>query len=61
MLKFILSQVRTLRLVSYDQVDLKVVYFHIQIVQRHKLFFRFAFGGKAYHFLVLLFGLALAL
>ncbi len=34
--------------------------FHIQVVQRHRRFLRFAFGGKAYQYKVLLFGLALA-
>ncbi len=34
--------------------------FHIQVVQRHRRFLRFAFGGKAYQYKVLPFGLALA-
>ncbi len=37
---------------------MKDAYFHIQVVQRHRKFLRFAFGGKAYK--VLPFGLALA-
>ncbi len=41
-------------------IDLKDAYFHIQIVQRHRRFLRFAFGGKAYQYKVLPFGLALA-
>ncbi len=41
-------------------IDLKDVYFHIQVVQRHRRFLRFAFGGKAYQYKVLPFGLALA-
>ncbi len=42
------------------KVDLKDAYFHIQVVQRHRKFLRFAFGGKAYQYKVLPFGLALA-
>ncbi len=42
-------------------IDLKDAYFHIQVVQRHRKFLRFAFGGKAYQYKVLPFGLALAL
>ncbi len=41
-------------------IDLKDAYFHIQVVQRHRRFVRFAFGGKAYQYKVLPFGLALA-
>ncbi len=41
-------------------IDLKDAYFHIQVVQRHRRFLRFAFGGKAYQYMVLPFGLALA-
>ncbi len=41
-------------------IDLKDVYFHIQVVQRHRRFLRFAFGGKAYQYKVLPCGLALA-
>ncbi len=41
-------------------VDMKDTYFHIQVVQRHRKFFSFAFGGKAYQYKVLPFGLALA-
>ncbi len=41
-------------------IDLKDAYFHIQVVQRHRRFLRFAFGGKAYQYRVLPFGLALA-
>ncbi len=40
--------------------DLKDAYFQIQVVQRHRRFLRFAFGGKAYQYKVLPFGLALA-
>ncbi len=41
-------------------IDLKDAYFHIQVVQRHRRFLRFAFGGKACQYKVLPFGLALA-
>ncbi len=41
-------------------IDLKDMYIHIQVVQRHRRFLRFAFGGKAYQYKVLPFGLALA-
>ncbi len=41
-------------------IDLKDAYFHIQVVQRNRRFLRFAFGGKAYQYKVLPFGLALA-
>ncbi len=41
-------------------IDLKNAYFHIQVIQRHRRFLRFAFGGKAYQYKVLPFGLALA-
>ncbi len=30
-------------------IDLKDAYFHIQVVQRHRRFLRFAFGEKAYN------------
>ncbi len=41
-------------------IDLKDAYFHIQVIQRHRRFLRFAFGGKAYQYKVLPFDLALA-
>ncbi len=41
-------------------IGLKDAYFHIQVVHRHRRFLRFAFGGKAYQYKVLPFGLALA-
>ncbi len=41
-------------------IDLKDAYFHIQVIQRHRRFLRFAFGGKAYQYKVLPFGLAMA-
>ncbi len=41
-------------------IDLKDAYFHIQVIRRHRKFLWFAFGGKAYQYKVLPFGLALA-
>ncbi len=57
-LKSILSQVQEGD--WFVTVDLKDAYFHIQVVQRHRKFLRFAFGGKACQYKVLPFGLALA-
>ncbi len=41
-------------------IDLKDAYFHISIHPCHRRFLRFAFGGKAYQYQVLPFGLALS-
>ena len=41
-------------------IDLKDAYFHISILPCHRRFLRFAFGGKAYQYWVLPFGLALS-
>src|SRR4029434_7649301 len=41
-------------------IDLKDAYFHVPIHHRHRRFLRFAFGGIAYQFNALPFGLALA-
>ncbi len=41
-------------------IDLKDAYFHISILPCHRRFLRFAFGGKAYQYRVLPFGLALS-
>lgn len=41
-------------------IDLKDAYFHISILPSHRKFLRFAFGGKAYQYKVLPFGLALS-
>ncbi len=57
-MKTIMSQVQ--RGDWFVTIDLKDAYFHIQVVQRHRRFLRFAFGGKAYQYKVLPFGLALA-
>ncbi len=58
MLKTIMSQIQGGD--WFVTIDLKDAYFHIQVVQRHRKFLRFAFGGKAYQYKVLTFGLALA-
>ncbi len=44
----------------FVRIDLKEAYFHISILPCHKRFLRFAFGGKAYQYWVLWFGLALS-
>jgi hypothetical protein len=41
-------------------IDLKDAYFHISILPSHRKFLRFAFGGEAYQYRVLPFGLALS-
>ncbi len=41
-------------------IDLKDTYFHISILPCHRRFLRFTFGGKAYQYGVLPFGLALS-
>ncbi len=41
-------------------IDLKDAYFHIEILPQHRKFLRFAFGGEAYQYRVLPFGLALS-
>ncbi len=40
-------------------IDLKDAYFRIQVIQLHRRFLRFAFGGKAYQYKVLPFSLAM--
>ncbi|XDV44749.1 hypothetical protein PO909_012989 [Leuciscus waleckii] len=42
-------------------IDLKDAYFHVSILPQHRKFLRFAFGGEAYQYRVLPFGLALSL
>ncbi len=44
----------------FVMIDLKVAYFHISIFPYHRKFLRFAFGGRAYQYRVLPFGLALS-
>ncbi len=41
-------------------IDLKDAYFHVEILPQHRKFLRFAFGGEAYQYRVLPFGLALS-
>ncbi len=57
-LKQILAQIRPGD--WFASVDLKDVYFHIQIAPHHRRFLRFAFENTAYQYSVLPFGLALA-
>ncbi len=57
-IKIIMSQVQEGD--WFVTIDLKDAYVHIQVVQRHRRFLRFAFGGKDYQYKVLPFGLALA-
>ncbi len=57
-LKTIMSQIRVGD--WFVTVDLKDACFHIQVIRRHRKFIRFAFGGKAYQYKALPFGLALA-
>ncbi len=57
-LKTIMSQIQGGN--WFVTIDLKHAYFHIQVVRWHRKFLRFAFGGKAYQYKVLPFGLALA-
>uniref|UniRef100_A0A8C1JST9 ribonuclease H n=1 Tax=Cyprinus carpio TaxID=7962 RepID=A0A8C1JST9_CYPCA len=45
---------------GFVTIDLKVAYFHVSILPTHRNFLRFAFGGKAYQYWVLPFGLALS-
>ncbi len=59
MLKTIMSQIRVGD--WFVTVDQKYTYFLIQIIWQHRKFLRLAFGGKAYQYKVLPFGLALAL
>ncbi len=58
MMKSIMSQIQGED--RFVTINLKDAYIHIQVVQRHRKFLRFAFGGKAYQYKVLPFGLALA-
>ncbi len=57
-LKTIMSRIRVGD--WFVTVNQKDAYFHIQVIRRHRKFVRFAFGGKAYQYKVLPFGLALA-
>ncbi|XP_077060691.1 uncharacterized protein LOC143712393 [Siphateles boraxobius] len=57
-LKAIISQIRPGD--WFVTIDLKDAYFHIQVVQRHRQFLRFAVGGRAFQYRVLPFGLSLA-
>ncbi len=56
-LKQVMSQNRSDWFVTIDQKD---AYFHVSILPTHRKFLSFAFGGKAYQYWVLPFGLALS-
>ncbi len=57
-LKQVVSQIRSKD--WFVTIDLKDAYFHFSILSTHRKFLRFAFGGKAYQYRVLPFGLALS-
>ncbi len=57
-IKQVVSQIRSED--WFVTIDLKDAYFHISILPHHRKFLRFAFGGKAYQYWVLPFGLALS-
>ncbi|XDV14274.1 hypothetical protein PO909_002450 [Leuciscus waleckii] len=57
-LKQIVSQIRSED--WFVTIDLKDAYFHVSILPQHRKFLRFAFGGEAYQYRVLPFGLALS-
>ncbi len=57
-LRQVVSQIRSKD--WFVTIDLKDAYFHVSIHPCHKKFLRFAFGGKAYQYRVLPFGLALS-
>ncbi len=57
-LKQVVSQIKSKD--WFVTIDLKDAYFHISILPSHREFLRFAFGGEAYKYRVLPFGLALS-
>ncbi len=57
-IKMIVSQIQSGD--WFVTIDLKDAYFHIEILPQHRKFLRFAFGGEAYQYRVLPFGLALS-
>ncbi|KAI2644656.1 Transposon Ty3-G Gag-Pol polyprotein [Labeo rohita] len=57
-LKQVVSQIRSKD--WFVTIDLKDAYFHISILPQHRKFLKFAFGGEAYQYRVLPFGLALS-
>ncbi len=57
-LRQVVSQIRSED--WFVTIDLKDAYFHVSIRPCHRKFLRFAFGGKAYQYRVLPFGLALS-
>ncbi len=57
-IKQIVSQIRSED--WFVTIDLKGAYFHVSILPQHRKFLRFAFGGEAYQYRVLPFGLSLS-
>ncbi|XP_043120232.1 uncharacterized protein LOC122362727 [Puntigrus tetrazona] len=57
-IKHVVTQIRSED--WFVNIDLKDAYFHLSILPQHRKFLRFAFGGVAYQYRVLLFGLALS-
>ncbi len=57
-LKQVVSQIKSED--WFVMIDLKDAYFHVSILPTHREFLRFAFGGEAYQYRVLPFGLALS-
>ncbi|KAI2655571.1 Transposon Ty3-I Gag-Pol polyprotein [Labeo rohita] len=57
-IKMIVSQIQSRD--WFVTIDLKDAYFHVEILPQHRRFLRFAFGGEAYQYRVLPFGLALS-
>ncbi|XP_043116738.1 LOW QUALITY PROTEIN: uncharacterized protein LOC122360307, partial [Puntigrus tetrazona] len=58
-IKHVVTQIRSED--WFVNIDLIDAYFHISILPQHRKFLRFAFGGVAYQYRVLPFGLALSL
>ncbi len=57
-IKQVVSQIRSED--WFVTIDLKDAYFHVSTLPQHRKFLRFAFGGEAYQYRVLPFGLALS-
>lgn len=57
-LKF--SRMLTLKKVMFVTIDQKDSHYHLSILPTHRKFLKFTFGGKAYQYRVLPFGIALS-
>ena len=57
-IKHVVAQIRSED--WFVTIDLKDAYFHISILPQHRKFLRFAFGGEAYQYRVLPFGLVIS-